>query len=250
MKKNSNTYQILYSAIMVIVVGAVLAFVFMTLKGKQDQNKANDKRMQILSAIHVAPASADSIESTFSRYITAEYLVDPQGNIADSTRGVAFGIDMKKNVKAQKRQLPVFVSKIDGDSIKYIVPVYGAGLWGPIWGYVAVNADGKTVYGANFSHEGETPGLGARITDDSHFHQSFEGKSLYQNTRFTSVEVVKKGQKGQQGGDYVDALSGATITSHGVSEMLQNCLLPYDAFLKRLQSSTAKQQSGYVIKEK
>ena len=177
MNKNSNLYQILYSAIMVVLVGTVLAFVYMALKPRQDDNIANDKRKQILSAIHI-PATADQqLKNIYHKYITAEMLVDDHGNVVDSTANVAFDIDMKSNVKATHRKLPVLVSKLDDGSTKYIIPVYGAGLWGPIWGYIAVDADGKTIYGANFSHESETPGLGARITDDPAFANAFNGKT-------------------------------------------------------------------------
>lgn len=240
MKKNSNTYQILYAAIMVILVGTILAFIYMTLKPKQDLNKANDTRQQILGAIHVVPASEKDVEEDFNRYIKAEYLVNTHGEIADSGKNKAFDVDMKSNVKldAGTRKLPVYVSVADDGGKKFIIPVYGGGLWGPIWGYIAINDDGKTVYGTNYSHASETPGLGARITEIS-FQNQFKGKSLYIDGAFKSVEVLKKGQKSITGAQYVDALSGATITSRGVSSMLQQCLAPYDNFFKKLQGSTA-----------
>lgn len=242
MNKNSNTYQILYAAIMVIVVGAALAFVSMTLKSKQELNQANDTRKQILAAIHQVPASDEAIEADFNKYVVRQFLVDSLGNIVDTTQNVAFDVNMKQNVKQQgaARKLPVMQCRLDDGSVKYVIPLYGAGLWGPIWGYVALDADGNTVYGANYSHESETPGLGARIADDSTFHQSFEGKHLYVKGAFKSVAVVKKGQKSPTGGESVDALSGATITSRGVSNMLEGCLKPYDAFLKKLQNATEK----------
>ena len=154
---------------------------------------------------------------------------------------MAFNVDMKANVKlpAAQRKLPVLVSRLDDGSMKYVIPMYGAGLWGPIWGYVAVDADGNTVYGANFSHESETPGLGARIAEQP-FQDEFKGKHLYAGGAFKSVAVMKKGQKTPSGGEQVDALSGATITSRGVSTMLNDCLAPYDPFFKKLQGKTAK----------
>ena len=111
----------------------------------------------------------------------------------DSAQNVAFDVDMKKNVKLAERQLPVMKCKMDDGSVKYVLPVYGAGLWGPIWGYVAVNDDGNTIYGANFSHEGETPGLGARIADKD-FQDEFVDKHLFQEGEFKGVVVLKKGQ--------------------------------------------------------
>ena len=240
MNKNSNLYQIIYAAVMVLIVGTVLAFIYMALKPKQDENKANDTRSQILSAIHKTAADGE-VGATFDKYIVKQYLIDAQGNVTDSTQDVAFKVDMKANVKkpASQRVLPVYVSKLDDGSTKYVIPMYGAGLWGPIWGYMAVESDGQTVYGANFSHESETPGLGARIAEKP-FQDEFKGKKLYENGAFKGVEVLKKGQKSTTGADHVDALSGATITSRGVSSMLTDCLAPYDSFFKKLQGETAK----------
>ncbi|MCQ2289487.1 MAG: NADH:ubiquinone reductase (Na(+)-transporting) subunit C [Muribaculaceae bacterium] len=236
MNKNSNTYQIVYSAILVVLVGTVLALIYMSLKPMQDENIANDKRMQILSALHIA--GGDNVKETYEKYIVLDMLVDDKGNVADTTAGVAFNVDMKANSKcdAQSRKLPVLKCKLDDGSTKYVIPVYGAGLWGPIWGFVAVDADGSTVYGANFSHEGETPGLGARIAEEP-FQDAFKEKQLFKEGAFKNVEVVKKGQKPSNDGDYVDALTGATITSRGVSDMLAAGLAPYEPFLKKLQEN-------------
>jgi len=239
MNKNSNTYQILYSAIMVVLVGAVLAFVYMALKPRQDENIANDKRKQILSALYVSATDQD-VKEKFAQYITGQYLIDNEGNITDSTtQNVAFDVDMATNNKAAagERKLPLFVASKDGKQY-YVIPAYGAGLWGPIWGYLAVESDGSTVAGSYFSHSSETPGLGARITEQE-FQHKFDGKQLYKDGEFKGVEVVKKGQQPTvQGADYVDAISGATITSRGVSDMLQTYVKPYDAFFKKLNTST------------
>ncbi len=238
MNKNSNTYQIVYSAIMVVVVGALLAFVYMALKPRQERNIANDKRQQILSAVHVTSPSDDEVEDTYYKFIVADYLVDQNGEITDSTKDVAFNVDMKQNSKLAKadQKLPVFKCKTSDGTMKYIIPVYGAGLWGPIWGYVAVDADGSTVYGAYFSHEGETPGLGAEIGSKP-FQEQFKGKELYKDGQFKSIGVMKAGQKPTDGEDYVNAITGGTITSRGVQSMLKNSMASYDGFFKKLQGS-------------
>ncbi len=236
MNKNSNTYQILYSAILVVVVGVVLAVIYMWLKPMQDENIANDKRKQILSALNITVDNDAQVKETYEKYIVMDMLVDGEGNVTDSTAQVAFNVDMAANSKAEEHKLPVFKCKLDDGSIKYVIPAYGAGLWGPIWGFVAVDADGSTVYGTNFSHSSETPGLGARITEQP-FQDSFKGKQLFKEGAFKNVEVVKKGQKPSNDGDYVDALTGATITSRGVSDMLGKDLAPYEPFLKKLQGN-------------
>ena len=239
MNKNSNIYQILYAAVMVLLVGSVLALIYMALKPKQDENIANDTRKQILSALHIAAPDESQVKETYEKYIIQDLLVDAQGNIVDSTENVAFDVQMKSNVKLPdaERKLPVMKCKMDDGSTKYVLPVYGAGLWGPIWGYIAMNDDGNTIYGANFSHEGETPGLGARIADND-FQDAFQGKHLFKDGEFKNVVVLKKGQTATNGAEQVDALTGATITSRGVSDMLADCLARYEGFLKKLQNKT------------
>ncbi|MBR6248840.1 MAG: NADH:ubiquinone reductase (Na(+)-transporting) subunit C [Muribaculaceae bacterium] len=235
MNKNSNIYQILYAAIMVVLVGAVLALVYMSLKPRQDENIANDKRRQILAAVHIAPPTESETGATFDKYVTGGMLVDSLGAVVDTTRKAAFEVDMSKNVKQAQRQLPVFVCTLDDGSTKYVIPLYGAGLWGPIWGYAAVDDNGNTVYGTYFTHSGETPGLGARITEPE-FQKQFDGKELHKEGAFKSIAVMKKGQKPLDGSDYVDAISGATITSRGVGDMLEQCIKYYEPFLKQLSN--------------
>ena len=238
MNKNSNTYQILYAAVMVLLVGTVLAFIYMALKPKQSENIANDTRKQILSSLHLATPGDAQIKDMYEKYIIQDLLVDADGKVVDSTKNVAFDVQMKKNVKlpATERLLPVMKCKLNDGSVKYVLPVYGAGLWGPIWGYIAVNDDGNTIYGANFSHEGETPGLGARIAEQP-FQDEFKDKHLFVEGAFKSVAVLKKGQKATNGAEQIDALTGATITSRGVGDMMADCLAPYEGFLKRLQDA-------------
>ena len=237
MNKNSNIYQILYAAVMVLLVGTVLALIYMALKPKQNENIANDTRKQILSALHIAAPNDELVKETYEKYVIQDLLVDSEGNVVDSAQNAAFDVQMKKNVKLPdaERKLPVMKCKMDDGSVKYVLPVYGAGLWGPIWGYIAINDDGNSIYGANFSHEGETPGLGARIADKD-FQDLFREKHLFVDGEYKGVAVLKKGQKTTNGAEQVDALTGATITSLGVSDMLADCLYRYEAFLKKLQS--------------
>lgn len=238
MNKNSNTYQILYAAIMVVIVGTLLAFIYMWLKPRQDENIANDKRQQILAALNIV-SNDDNSGQLFDKHIKAQFLIDAQGEIIDSTENIAFNVDMKSNIKQDERVLPVYQCVDTKGDTKYILPVYGAGLWGPIWGYISIDNDGSSIFGTSFSHESETPGLGARITEDE-FKDKFKGKQLVKEGAFKSVDVIKKGQKSLSGADYIDAISGATITSRGVGSMLSDCLRHYEPFLLKLQSCNTK----------
>lgn len=231
MNKQGNTYTVIYVSVLVCVVGAVLAWVALALKPKQDDNIKVDKMQQMLSSIRISSTKDNAID-LYGKYITDSYIVNSKG---EKQQGEAFEVSVASEIKkpAAERLLPVFVCSVDG-ATKYIIPVYGAGLWGPIWGYLSVNDDGNTVYGAYFSHQGETPGLGAEIAKPE-FSDKFEGKQLYKNGAFTSIAVVKKGKQPANGEDYVDGISGGTITSKGVESMMKSCLECYDAFFKQLQ---------------
>ncbi len=184
------------------------------------------------SCTHIDIAESDII-SAYDKYVTSTFLVDENGNRVEGAD--VFEIDVARQSKepAAERLLPVYECRLDDGAVKYVMPVYGAGLWGPIWGYVSVDSDGTSIYGAYFAHQGETPGLGAEIEKPA-FSSQFSGKKLIKDGRFVPVVVVKKGQTPAGDEDYVDGVSGGTITSKGVGAMLDNCLSPYGAFLKSL----------------
>ena len=232
MNKQGNTYTILYASIMVVIVAALLAIVSVSLKPMQQANIEIDKKKQILTSVNLAPTTQNAVE-LYGKYIIDSYVVDAN---AAKVEGVdAFTVDVAAQVKkdATERQLPVFVAQLDNGDIKYILPIYGAGLWGPIWGYIAVDADGNTIYGSYFAHQGETPGLGAEIETPT-FQSQFSDKSLFRDDEFRSVAVSKVGQEPTDR-DYVHAISGGTITSQGVGAMFENSLAPYESFFKQLK---------------
>lgn len=229
--KQNNIYTIIYIVVLVAIVGTGLAFTSMGLRGEQQANENADKMQQILSAARITASPKDVI-STFDKVITRQLIVNVNG---DSIGSDAFGVDVAKQLKKKEseRELPVYIATVDGQE-KFIVPVRGNGLWGPIWGYVAFNDDGTTIYGAYFAHEGETPGLGAEIEKPA-FSGQFQGKVVFKDDKFLPVTVLKVGTKPQKGEDYVDAVSGGTITSKGVAAMLDAGLKPYEAYFRKLQ---------------
>ena len=221
MNTNSNSYTIIYAAIMVVIVAFLLAFVSSSLKDIQNANVKNDTKKQILSAINVTDVK--DADAEFAKYEVKDMLVQADGTLA------AYEGEFNTSFKGEiaENRLHVFECKVDG-ATKYIVPVYGAGLWGPVWGYVALNDDKDTVFGVYFNHAGETPGLGAEITTPK-FQAPFVGKKVLENGE-VGLSVVKAG-KGAKPDYEVDGISGGTITSQGVDAMLKDCLKLYKPFL-------------------
>ena len=221
MNTNSNSYTITYAAVMVVIVAFLLAFISSSLKEIQYKNVEQDTKKQILSAINVTDVK--DAEAEFAKYEVKDMLMQADGTLAPYTD--AFQVSYKGEI-AEKR-FHVFECKVDG-ATKYILPIYGAGLWGPIWGYVALNDDKDSVYGVYFNHAGETPGLGAEITTPK-FQAPFVGKKILENGE-VGLSVVKNGKVAKP--DYeVDGISGGTITSQGVDAMLKDCLKLYKPFL-------------------
>lgn len=237
MNKQSNTYTLVYTIILVVVVGAALAWVATALKPQQLINANADKMKQILLSVHCTAAGNDEVTKLFDERVTG-IVVNEEGETIDGLKAFDIEVVNQIKVKASDRLLPVFVYNDNQVGTKYILPMYGQGLWGPIWGYLALNDDGSTVYGAYFSHQGETPGLGAEIEKPA-FQDQFIDKQLFKNDKFIPVTVVKAGVKPQGDEDYVDGVSGGTITSKGVAAMLDNCLAPYAKYLEKLNHGSA-----------
>ena len=223
MNRESNIYTIIYASVMVVFVALLLAFTSESLRGLQKKNEANDKRQQILRSINISVKGAE-VEAKFKELITESFLVNEKGQTID---GDAFAVDAGKMFI--EKTFPVFVANINGLK-KYVLAMHGSGLWGPLWGYIAMNDDGNTIFGTDFSHQGETPGLGAEIATVE-FGSLFSGKQMFRNGTFTSVAIVKPG-KSVQGQDYVDGISGGTITSVGVDQMIRKSIESYVPFLK------------------
>ena len=236
MNKQSNTYTIIYIIVLVVLVGTALAATSLALKDRQQENIDADKMNQILAAALITPADGQTV-SDFNTYITDQYVVDAAGQRIDGVKAFDVNVANQSKLPADRRELPVYVCTTADGAKKYILPVYGAGLWGPIWGYVAFDANGSTIYGAYFAHQGETPGLGAVIEKPA-FSDQFKGKNVIKDGRFRPIAVVKAGQQPLDGEDYVDGISGGTITSKGVGSMLDNCLVPYRKFLQSLSETT------------
>lgn len=226
MNREGNSYTIIYATVMVVVVAAALSFASLSLKPRQTKNVEVAKKTDILRSVKIA-STADNAESLYDKYISVNYIINSKG---EKVEGDAFNVDLKREVSlpVSDRKLPVFECRIDDGSLKYILPVRGKGLWGPIWGYIALNEDKKTIFGATFDHKGETPGLGAEISKDF-FTVNFENKKILDEGK-VYFEVAKGGVTKKP--DFaVDAISGGTITSKGLEAMIIDCLSAYEQFL-------------------
>ena len=245
MNRDSNTYTILYAAIMVVVVAIALALTAVALRKPQLENERIDKMQQILRAVHLEPTK-DQVIPTYTQVIKQELLVNGQGEVIATFEGdqiaqnEAFQMNTANQFKLRQQDpslgLPVYVAEVEGQQL-YIFPMDGAGLWGAIWGFLAVQADGSTVYGTDFSHAGETPGLGAEIAT-KHFSKEFVGKQLYRDEQFKSIAVVKHGRT-LSDQDYVDGISGGTLTSDGVNNMLWSSIHEYLPYIEQIRGAQA-----------
>ena len=209
---------------MVIIVAFLLAFVSSALKPMQEKNIELDKKKQILAALNIFEKDNAVAEAAYDTYVKADQLLAADGTVAAENGGFAV-----ENAVVSADNLPLYVCEVEGET-KYVLPLYGAGLWGPIWGYVALNADKETIYGVYFSHAGETPGLGAEITNRDKFQVPFIGKKALNADGDVVISVVKNG-KVQNAECEVDGISGGTITSNGVNAMLKDGIGLYKAFL-------------------
>ena len=243
MNTNNNVYTVIYTTIIVVVVAAVLAFVSESLKGKQDANEKADTISQMLTAAQFGTKAEfqkmgnAAVLAKYAEEIARAFTVDTKGGkVADLPLDKVYSPSQLKrqnyNIKGGQNvsgnpELPVFIFK-NGITV---VPVYGAGLWGPVWGYIAFGQDGKTIKGAYFDHESETAGLGAKIKDDPSFQAEFTGEQA----DFSSAnvfDIVKGGSpKNADGSEVIDnkidAITGATMTSKGLDAAIDTWLGAY-----------------------
>ena len=194
---NSNGYIFLYATILVVVVAALLTAAVLYFHPFQERNEKNEKRINILRAAGTPNVNKDNAAKLFEQHCTASFLLDENGNATEDGTLPLFVIDRKISV----------------------IPMKGNGLWGPISGYLAIAADGSTIVGANFDHKSETPGLGGEITTEK-FQSQFNGKPIRENGQLVPIEF--------------DAITGATKTSNGVKEMIDNTLEQYTPFFEKL----------------
>lgn len=229
MDRNSNGYTFLFAGIMVTVVGALLAFTATSLKPAQDENVKKEKMQNILASVGV-DVDRENAAAKFDGVITEKLSLSEDGSV--KTEVNAFNVDLKEELAkpANEQTYPLYIAEQEGKKF-YIIPLRGAGLWDAIWGYIALESDVNTVEGTVFDHKGETPGLGAEITQ-KWFQERFVGKEIRNESgKIVGIDVVKSSPSANQ----VDAISGATITSNGVAEMIAERLKHYQNYFDQLK---------------
>jgi Na+-transporting NADH:ubiquinone oxidoreductase subunit C len=242
-----NTYTIAFAAVMVVIVGALLAFMASALSAKISENERLEKQQNILYAMgvnenegagSVSFIGTDKVAEAFNTYIKEQIILEGDKITKDPN---AYLIDLKKeetNAKAGKtRKLPVFIGEKDNKEF-YIIPMRGKGLWDAIWGFVALDKN-MIVQGVYFDHKGETPGLGANIKQ-RYFMDDFIGESIINNGNYVGIKVAKGNNdptNETKDDNEVDALAGATITGDGVSAMIKQSVALYKPFLQTIASN-------------
>ena len=242
-----NTYTIAFAAVMVVIVGALLAFMASALSAKISENERLEKQQNILYAMgvnenegagSVSFIGTDKVAEAFNTYIKEQIILEGDKITKDPN---AYLIDLKKeetNAKAGKtRKLPVFIGEKDNKEF-YIIPMRGKGLWDAIWGFVAVDKN-MIVQGVYFDHKGETPGLGANIKQ-RYFMDDFIGESILNNDNYVGITVAKRNNyptNETKDDNKVDTLAGATITGDGVSAMIKQSVALYKPFLQTIASN-------------
>jgi Na+-transporting NADH:ubiquinone oxidoreductase subunit C len=228
MKDFSNRYIFIFATVMVGVVAALLSTAAMVLQPKQEKNREIEKMRNILASVRIESDRSNAAE-LFGRTIRESLVINTKGAVVENVD--PFTIDLRSEQKkpVDSQNLPLFIASLEGDRELIIIPLEGKGLWGPIYGYISLEADMSTIYGVTFDHKGETPGLGAEI-NTSAFEDMFAGKKIFESGKFVSVKVIKGGAPdGDNHG--VDAVSGGTITSVGLQDMLYDCLIKYQEYL-------------------
>lgn len=237
MKSFSNRYIFVFSTVMVMLVATLLSFVAEQLKPFQEKNIEIEKKLDILRSVGIARDIDDVkdkdiyVEEAYDKNITKSFAINPEGELKADVE--AFKINLKAELakSSEDRNLPVFVYVDEDGKEIHILPLQGKGLWGPIWGYISLEEDLTTIYGAIFAHSKETPGLGAEINTDW-YQAQYLGKKIFDDAgKFTSIRVVKGGADPDDP-HAVDAISGGTITSVALQEMMEECLGNYETYFK------------------
>lgn len=228
MKEFTNKYIFIFSSVLVIAVAILLSLAATMLQPMQQRNLEIEKKKSMLESIGIM-ATVENTEELYEKHIETGFVINSQGQPVDSADAFTIELRAEQRKPLAQQLMPVFKAKSESGEDLTIFPVEGKGLWGPIFGYVSLKPDMNTIHGVTFDHKGETPGLGAEI-NTTPFESMFKGKTIYEGDKFVSIGVIKGGaREGDPHG--VDAVSGGTITSKGLEDMLLAGLGKYNDYL-------------------
>ena len=231
MNRDSNKHTYIFAVLMVLSVAFVLSFTSESLKDLQNANVKKEKMQNILSSVGIN-VTRDESEDLYMDYISEELSLKSDGTIDDDID--AFDINLALEVKkdSETQRFPLYIANVENEKF-YVIPLRGAGLWAEIWGYIALKEDINTIKGVSFDHKSETAWLGAEITEDWFINSFTDEKINDSQGNFVGVYLTKSNndpRNEDKMDNEVDAISGATITGDGVSDMIiervQN-YLPY-----------------------
>ncbi len=232
--KDNTGYIFLFTGLLIGVVALILSLLATSLAPQIEKNNETKKQMDLLTSIGVKSTRSNAKE-LFDQYIGSNesVVINHKGEVVD---GVAFDIDIRtqhrdRSITEEAKVYPLFIANKDGQTL-YIVPMVGKGLWGPIWGYVSLKDDKRTIYGVSYDHQGETPGLGAEIKQEFFTNRYLAETVADENLNFTAIKIVKDGTGSQP--QKVDGITGGTITSKGVEEMVNRTMEIYLNYLKNI----------------
>jgi Na+-transporting NADH:ubiquinone oxidoreductase subunit C len=233
--RQSNAYILIYSTVLTVLCGGVLAFASISLKEPQQQNIMQEQKSNILSTV-IALKEGDNINHLYEKRVRA-FVIDHAGNKKEGMHAPDVDVAAEYKKKPEDRLLPVyeFVSESDSNKVtNVVIPVFGYGLWNNISGFIAMEEDFNTLKGVKFQHVGETPGLGARIADDEDVPARYVGKKVFEGDKIVSITMMKgEGNDWSKDPHKVDGMSGATLTAKGVNNMLLDYFTSYQNYLKK-----------------
>lgn len=236
MDKESNIYTVTYAVIMTVIVAVSLAFLATSLQPRQYANQQLSTKMDILKAVGLSDLEKEEAAAVYDDRIEGLVLDINMNPVADTISAVDIDLSKETKLPAADQRYPIWVYR-EGSTTRYIIPMYGNGLWDKIWGYVALEDDYSTIAGISMDHKAETPGLGAEIKDNPKVYNiPYVGKSIYDASGEYVAVMMKKGSKDDPE-HQIDAITGATITSDGVNEMVFEDIKAYLPYFEKLKNS-------------
>ena len=237
MNRDSNKHTYIFAVLMVLSVAFVLSFTSESLKDLQNANVKKEKMQNILSSVGIN-VTRDESEVLYMDYISEELSLKSDGTIDDDID--AFDINLALEVKkdSETQRFPLYIANVENEKF-YVIPLRGAGLWAEIWGYIALKEDINTIKGVSFDHKSETAGIGAEITEDW-FIDSFTDEKINDSQgNFVGVYLTKSNndpRNEDKMDNEVDAISGATITGDGVSDMIIERVQHYLPYFNKISN--------------